>query len=72
MLLARPGREGVDSLSETATVVWELLGTPRTLGSLVDLLAEAYAAHRENIAADVELLVEELIERGWVEDANGA
>lgn len=67
MLLASKGREEVDRLSGTARSVWELLTTPRTMGSLLDALAEIYSIDRRLIASDVEALMKDLEARGLVE-----
>lgn len=72
VLVTAPDREDVDRLSPTAGAVWSLLGEPRTLSTLVDDLADAFGAPRERIAADVRVLVTDLVRRGWVEEVLGA
>jgi pyrroloquinoline quinone biosynthesis protein D len=54
---------------ETALEVLKLLDGVRGIDAVVDLLAERFAAPREEIAADVAALVEDLAERGVVEFA---
>lgn len=66
VLLARPGNEGIDRLSETAGAVWRLLHVPCRLAEVVAALADAYGEHPDAIAADVEGLLRELCRRGWV------
>jgi hypothetical protein len=68
VLLARPGREDFDRLSETGGLVWSLLEVPRTLEALVETMAEAYGLRPDAIAADVEGLIGELRRRGCVEE----
>jgi hypothetical protein len=71
LLLASTDGERIDSLSETAAAVWALLETPRTIGALIEVLAERYAVPRDTIATDVETLVEALVARGWAEERPG-
>ena len=66
-LLTAAGRQEVDSLSETATAVWDLLARPRTLDEVVRLLAERYDTPSDTVERDVRALLEQLIARGWVE-----
>jgi hypothetical protein len=68
VLLATAEREGVEGLSETALAVWDLLEKPQTRTSLVALLAERYAASSESIDGDVEALIDQFLERGWIEE----
>lgn len=65
-LLAAPGRRDVDSLSETATAVWEMLETARTLNDLVAQLSERYSVPRHSVEPHVRALLEQLVVRGWV------
>jgi hypothetical protein len=71
VLLASADREGVESLSETATEVWDLLERPRTVRSLVARLVDRYAAPRSSIEVDVRGLIDQLFERGWIEEDGG-
>ncbi len=52
---------------ETALEVLKLLDGVRPFDSVVDLLAERFAAPREEIAGDVAALIADLSERGVVE-----
>lgn len=66
--------EGLQVLAGTAGQVWRLLADQPTLTQLARVLAEAYGAPPEVIAADVGALLEELRRRGFVEEeaAGGA
>lgn len=66
-LLTASGRQEVDSLSETATAVWDLLATPRTLDEVVRRLSERYGTPGDTVGRDVRALLEQLMARGWVE-----
>jgi len=68
VLLAAPGREDIDRLSDTAGAVWSLLEEPMPAPALVARLSEAYGVPEERIAADVEVLLADLVRRGWVEE----
>jgi hypothetical protein len=70
-LLTAPGRQEVDSLSETATAVWDLLMTPLTLDELVRRLSDRYGTPRDTVEPDVRSLLERLVARGWVEVDDG-
>jgi pyrroloquinoline quinone biosynthesis protein D len=52
---------------ETALEVLRLLDGARSLDAVVGILAERFAAPREEIAADVTALLQDLSERGVVE-----
>jgi coenzyme PQQ synthesis protein D (PqqD) len=68
ILLAPPRREDFDQLSGTAASVWLLLGEPRNIRDLVDMLENAYGVAAEAIAPDVRRLVEGLVAGGSVEE----
>jgi Coenzyme PQQ synthesis protein D (PqqD) len=68
VLLATAEREGVEALSETALTVWDLLETPQTRGSLIALMADRYAVSPEGIGGDVQALVAQFLDRGWIEE----
>jgi hypothetical protein len=70
-VLALPDSEEFLTLSASATELWGLLGEPRTVEELVELIADRYAVHRSAIAADVEAVLVDLRGRGLVE-AKGA
>lgn len=69
VIVARPGREDFDALTGPAVAVWHLLQEPRTPREIVDTLAWAYQAQRDQIERDVESLLRELLERGAIEEA---
>jgi len=54
------------ALNDTARAVWAMLDGSRTLGSVVDELAEEYATPAEEIDADVVGLLGELVKRRMV------
>lgn len=54
------------SLAESGAAVWDLLDEPRTLAELADALAETYDADASTIAVDVEPLLGQLTESGFV------
>lgn len=51
--------------------IWELLGTGRTLGEIVETLLAEYAVTREELAADVEALVADLERNGLMKIVTG-
>ena len=54
---------------ETAVEVLQLCDGERTLGDVVDMLAEKYAADRETISADVVAMLQDLADPGYLVDA---
>ena len=58
-------------LDPIGTRIWELFGTGRTLGEIVDTLLAEYAVTREELAADVEKLVADLESNGLVKIVTG-
>ena len=54
---------------ETAVEVLKLCDGERTLGDVVDMLAEKYAADRETISADVVAMLQDLADPGYLVDA---
>ena len=67
VVLAAELGDGFDRLSPTATAVWELLAEPITRTELLDRLAAAYAVEVDDIADEVDALLEEFEGRGWLE-----
>lgn len=70
VIIARPGREDYDALTGPAVAIWNLLQEPRTLSELVDTLAWAYQAPRDEIERDIRALLGDLLERGAVEGSS--
>lgn len=68
LILAAADTNEFDSLSGTATVVWNLLDAPRTFPDLVSLLAQLYETPQEVIAPQVTSLLDELLEHRLVEE----
>ena len=65
MALARIDGDNV-SLAGSGAAVLDLLDEPRTLDELANALAEAYDADVATSAADVEPLLDQLTESGFV------
>jgi hypothetical protein len=61
--------EGDDlvTLARTGPEVWDLLAEPRTLDELAAVLAERYGAAEAVVAADVQPILDALVEGGLVE-----
>jgi hypothetical protein len=68
VLVTAPGREEVDRLSPSAVAVWSLLDDPSTLSAVVEQLVEIFQAPPSTIAGDVEVLLRDLVRRGWVRE----
>jgi Coenzyme PQQ synthesis protein D (PqqD) len=68
VLLAHPSRPEVDRLSDSARAVWTLLEEPDTAPAVVAALSEAYGVPPNQIEADVRALLDDLVQRGWVEE----
>lgn len=68
VLIAAPDREDFELLAGAGSTVWHLLAVPRTLPELVEMTATTYAMPAAEIAADVEALVEELVQLGLIEE----
>ncbi len=71
VLLARPGKAGVDLLSGTAGAVWRLLDRPRSLPELSAELGDRYGVAPATVGRDVEPLLGELVRRQMVEELEG-
>jgi len=56
-------------LNPVGAHVWRLLGRGMDLDAIVDALYERYDTPRERLAADVQALVEELLDRGLLRAA---
>jgi len=60
----------IDGYSVTVTgsgdAVWEALEKPRTLTCMSDLLAEVFGADQSVVRADLEPLLTQLVEEGFV------
>jgi hypothetical protein len=61
--------EGDDlvTLARTGPEVWGLLAEPRTLDELAAILADRYGAPQAVVAADVQPILDALVEGGLVE-----
>lgn len=71
VLLSSSTQAGVDALSGSAAVVWDILEEPRTAAAIVDELAAFFDAPRPEIAPQVEALLGELVDRGWAFEVPG-
>jgi hypothetical protein len=67
VVLAAADREGFDVLPGTAAAVWILLDEPATLVTVAEKLSALYDTTADRIAADVAPLLDELVDRGWLE-----
>lgn len=65
--LSSAHREQIDLLEGSAGAAWKLLDGPATGRQLTEALATAYAVPADSIESDVNGLLVELEERGWVE-----
>lgn len=54
------------SLVDSGAAVWELLANPRTIDEIAHTLAHTYAAAPAVIASDIEPLLTQLAETGFV------
>jgi len=54
---------------ETAVEILQMCDGDRSLGDIVDLLAEKYVAERDAILTDVTALLQDLADRGFLIDA---
>jgi pyrroloquinoline quinone biosynthesis protein D len=61
--------ERVLAPDEIAVEVLQLCDGVRSVGQMVDLLAEKYAAEREAIAADVVAMLQDLTDKGFLVEA---
>jgi hypothetical protein len=72
VVLALPGSGGVAFLTPSTETVWRLLETPRTVVDLATSLARVYQGPIEDLATDVERLLEDLVARGVVQAVSDA
>jgi hypothetical protein len=61
LLLLSPGRGDVVSLSGSGPEIWRMLGSPLTVETVVQQLAEKYGVDSTEIAADVRQTLEALV-----------
>jgi hypothetical protein len=54
------------SMADSGAAVWVLLDTPRTIAEVADTLAQTYDVDAAVIATDVEPLLSDLAESGFV------
>lgn len=66
IILYREANDMVVTLNETGSAVWTLCDGTRTLGTLIDDVAEAYRVGAGDVAGDVTALVAELQEAGFL------
>jgi len=62
-----PGAPDPLTLAGSGPEIWELLAEPRTLDALVTLLAAAHGADPDQVRADVEPVLDQLLESGALE-----
>lgn len=66
LVLAAPDHDVV-SLTGAAAALWQLLDVPRTVDEAARALAEAYSGAPQQIAADLDPLLADLVARGVVD-----
>ncbi len=54
-------------LNEVGTRIFELLGKPRSISELVEVLVQEYEVDKEHLKQDVEQFVGDMMSRGLVE-----
>jgi hypothetical protein len=64
--------DAIYTLNDVASRVWSLLEAPRSVQEIVAVLCEEYDAPREQVAADVVGLLDELQASGLVRVAGGS
>jgi hypothetical protein len=67
VLVAVPGDGEVVSLFGTGTAIWESIAHPASVAELARTLAEEYGASPDEIAADIETFLDQLLEKRVVE-----
>ena len=67
VLLAAPRRNEVDQLSGPAADVWVVLDRPLRIDDIVERLTKLYGAPVERVKDDVQALLDDLVERGWLQ-----
>jgi len=67
VLLAAPRRNEVDQLSGPAADVWVVLDRPLRIDDIVERLTKLYGAPVERVRDDVQALLDDLVERGWLQ-----
>ena len=60
--------DSVVTLNETGSAVWSLCDGTRTVGEIINELASAYQVASTEIADDVNALVDQLVEAGFLPD----
>lgn len=68
-LVIDPSRREVHLLNETATRIWQLCTSPRTLDELVEALGEEYDAPADDLRRAVAELLEGLRDKSLLETA---
>ena len=66
--MSRAGRAEFELLAGAAADVWHLLDVPRTMDDLVDILTNVYPVSSDVVTADVDSLLDDLVQRGLVEE----
>jgi hypothetical protein len=67
VLFLPPGAPDPLTLTGSGPEIWELLLEPRTLDALVTLLATAHGADRNQVRADIEPVLDQLLTSGAIE-----
>lgn len=69
VLLYHPGLTRTLHLNDTAALIWQLCDGTRAIDAIVQALQEAFPEHREQIASDVPLTLQQLERDGAIEFA---
>lgn len=68
VLLTLSSSNDFAALAGSSGVVWDLLDGPRTFPELIDRMSALYGRPAVQLRADVEGLLDELVDRGLVEE----
>ena len=63
-MIAVPQDNEIISLTSTGSAIWELLEHPMSISNLLSQLADHYGCTQESIAPDVDLFLNQLVDRG--------
>jgi hypothetical protein len=67
VIVGAPREESLQSLSGTASAVWDLLECPRSYPNLVGTLSHAYSVQADVIASDIKSLLDDLLHLHLIE-----
>lgn len=67
LLLYHPGKSQILYCSQTASLIWQLCDSRRTVQEIITLLSDAFPEATDTIAADVEATLREFLRQGAIE-----